>query len=160
MVGWGQTLVSGLLVLCATCVASPMTLRAQEAPAEMPQLPGPPVPINSPAGDSSGPTPEPGAVAPKAKAAPVPASGGPHPMQLLDSGVPPGQHPAAAAPAVQESIPPSFLSPTLVGQHPAAAPAVQESLLKLGESVQTIAKNLTVVTGTEHFKLILGGVIS
>jgi hypothetical protein len=127
--------VSVLLALGVTCVASPVTLRAQEAPAETLQLPGPPAPLNGPAGDSSGPTPEPGVVAPKAQAAPLPAAVVPHPLQLLDSGVPPGQTPAAA-------------------------PTVQESLLKLGASVEVLGKNLTVVTGNPDFKLVLGGVIS
>jgi hypothetical protein len=117
MAGWGQTLVSVLLVLCVTWVASPVTLRAQEAPADTPQLPGSPVPINSPPGNSSGLIAEPGAVSPKTKAAPVPAVVGPHPSQLLDAGVLPGQAEATAG------------------------RAAQESLLKLGESVQTIAKN-------------------
>lgn len=81
---------------------------------------------------------------------PQPAPGTPAPA-------PGGFAPLAPGPAA----PPASGQPPVTGQPPAADPAkTAETLEKLTKSVETLGKNLTVVTGDEQVKLVLGGAIT
>ncbi|HEX3147233.1 MAG TPA: hypothetical protein VHR66_04075 [Gemmataceae bacterium] len=63
---------------------------------------------------------------------------------------------------VQATTPPASLAPPVapVASPPAQAPeAKPPTLEELGKKVELLGKNLTVVTGDEHFKLVLGGAV-
>lgn len=73
-------------------------------------------------------------------------------LVIAESADPPPQKPASAGPAAVP-VPDSLPAPTPV--EPKAAPTLAE----IGLKVEALGKNLTVVTGDEQFKLVLGGAV-
>src|SRR5262249_7675568 len=56
------------------------------------------------------------------------------------------------------AVPLPVLQPDKAG--PAAPPGEQDKLAAIGEKLEALAKNLTVVTADEQIKLVLGGILS
>src|SRR5262245_59398886 len=76
---------------------------------------------------------------------------------------PPVNDPTATElPVVQiQGTVPSTLPPPNTGLLPAAPiEAKPPTLEELGKKVEALSKNLTVTTGDEHFKLVLGGAVT
>jgi hypothetical protein len=88
----------------------------------------------------------------------TPTTPPPHELPAVESGVLPPPAPAAPAQPPATAEPPA--DPAKPAEPPADPAKIAATLAELAKGVETLGKNLTVVTGDEQIKLVLGGVIT